>query len=872
MSKTSVLMAAAAMTVVAAFGVTVENDNLAVSFYENDVGKGRVAQIVAKKTGQKFVAGARPMWLVECRRTDDFTKRKVVNSMQTKAFSHHKIADGWVFEYRDVEDCLAEVICRVTADPGDGMIRWRFSATPKPGWAVYETDYPSVCLTPSIGDSPEDDCVVTGDAKGGVVRYPMDPKREYWKSRHYSTSPGHLTSPFGAFYDPAGGLYTAAEDTEGYFKGLLMDRWWRQQLKDGTFREGDFLLEWRHFEFSPTTFSPTYDVVMRAFGGRDGEATDWRDAADIYRAWAKDRRWCRTKMVDRPDLPDWAKKGPAQMKFNRAWFRHPGLVKRWCEEYFTKRFPGVPFVAEIEGWEHHGDWVTPEYFPCYPSDADFTAFCKTLNAAGGHAWAWPGGHHWNVRVGKNPDGSHRLDYSELFEREVKANVCANPDGTPRLDSLSWLGGGESATLCPATAYGRDWWNDYVACGLVSRGVDLVQADQDVCAQVRACWNPKHGHTPGDGRWMTRALRHQFETQLAKTRKLNPWAQFSFEEPNEYYNDLLCFQDYRNCRFFGSEWASVFNYLYHEYITPYQPGSEFYSKWYWVAHSAADGQMPRLPELPDYYFPMPVVSNGGFEEPQLGVAGFVGWYGTRFGQTVVTNDCTEGRYALGMITSPTMTNICAGRLLSPKVLKPGLACKVSVQLKSLRAAGARRGGLRVLEPTKGESLARLVPPAETGVWQRVEATFVVPESSAGVRLDFLATDGVAYLADDVKLYAKGADGAYEEVRLQYGEEVRKFAERWVDLYHANRQWLQHGRHLHPPKIDCERLPYVENFRGRRAELVKPSVFVGAFRSAAGEDAFFMANATDREQTFTLTWRGEKLARTLSPRGLKFEVVK
>jgi len=869
--RKSFVALATALAALAASAVTVENDNLSVSFYESDVGKGRVAQIVAKKTGQKFVTGARPMWQAECRRTDDFTVQKGVNAMQAKGFSYHRLPDGWLFEYRDVGEAMAEVVCRVTADPGDGMIRWRFSATPKPGWAVYETDYPSVFLTPSLGASAADDCVTTGHAKGGVVRHPMDPKREYWKNRHYSTSPGHLASPFGAFYDPEGGLYTAAEDDEGFFKGLLMDRWWRQQLKDGTFREGDFLLEWRHFEFSPTTFSPTYDVVMRAFGGKDGEPADWRDAADIYREWAKDRRWCRAKLADRPDVPAWAKNGPVQMKFNRAWFRHPGLVKRWCGEYFAKRFPGVPFVAEIEGWEHHGDWVTPEYFPCYPSDAAFSEFCATLRTAGGHAWAWPGGHHWNVKVGKNADGSHRLDYSDLFEREVKAHVCANPDGTPRLDSLSWLGGGESATLCPATAYGRDWWNDYVACGLVSRGVDLVQADQDVCAQVRPCWNPRHGHTPGDGRWMTRALRHQFETQLARTRKLNPWAQFSFEEPNECYNDILCFQDYRNCRFFGSEWASVFNYLYHEYVTPYQPGSEFHSKWYWIAHSAADGQMPRLPELPEYYFPMPVVSNGGFEEPQLGLAGFVGWYGTRCGQTVVTNDCTEGRYALGMIASPTLKDIRAGRTLAKADCRPGTEYRLAVQMKSLRANGADRGALVACDPSGKRVFATIPPPSETGAWRRCEATFTLPADAEQVRLEFFAKDGAAYLADDVKLFVKGRDGTFAEVVSRREGDALAFAERWTDIYHKNAKWLQHGRHLHPPKVDCETLPYTEKFRGHVAELVKPSVFVGAFRSADGEDALFTVNATDREQKFALTWRGMRLERTLPPRGLRFEIV-
>ena len=854
----------------AAFAATVENDSLAVTFAENDVGKGRVLQIVAKKTGQKFIGAPRALWQIECRRLDDYTQKKIVDAMAAKSVSYARVANGLVIEYRDVDVCVAEMVCRITADPGDGLIHWHFAATPKAGWAVYETDYPSVYLTPSIGESPEDDCVVTGDAKGGVVRNPMDPKREYWKNRHYQLFPGRLVSTFGAFYDPKGGLYTDVVDEDGNCMGLLMDRWWRHKLPDGTFKEGDFLLEWRHFEFSSTTYKPSYDVTMGAFAGRNGAPTGWRDAADIYRERTKDCYWNRVKLIDRPDVPAWAKNGPVQIKFNRSWFGHPGLIDRWVREYYTKRFPGVPFVATVEGWEHHGDWVTPEYFPCYPSDEAFRRMCASLRKADGHVWAWPGGHHWNVRVGKRQDGTYRLDYTDLFNRKVRPFVCANPDGSPHFASLGWLGGGDSATLCPATDYGRDWWNDFVACGLVSRGVGLVQADQDVGAKVQECWSRDHGHAPGMGRWMTKAMRRQFETQLSKTREIDPWAQFSFEEPNERYNDMLCFQDYRNCRFFGSEWASVFNYLHHEYITPYQPGSEFYSKWYWIAHSAADGQMPRLPERPEYFFEMPAVENGSFENPQLGLSGYAGWFGTRDGQTIVTNDATHGVYSLGVITSEQVPVIDVHRTL-PDVVAPGQTCKVTAQMKLLRANATFRGALRIMDGDGKKEIAQVVPDAEPNVWKLCEATFVVPEGVRRLRLKFAAKDGAAYLVDDVRLLRRTAKGDFEEVRYRMGREQLDFAERWIDVYHANAKWLQHGRHLHPPKITCERLPYTEKFRGRVAQLEMPSVFVGAFRSADGEDALFMVNATDREQKFTLEWEGRALVRTLPARGLKFERV-
>lgn len=76
--------------------------------------------------------------------------------------------------------------------------------------------------------------------------------------------------------------------------------------------------------------------------------------------------------------------------------------------------------------------------------------------------------------------------------------------------------------------------------------------------------------------------------------------FPFEEMHEYFNDIYAFCDYRNCRWTGPEWASVWNYIYHEYVPPFQSGYEQHTKWHWMTFCAVDGQMPRLPMSPNYY--------------------------------------------------------------------------------------------------------------------------------------------------------------------------------------------------------------------------------------------------------------------------------
>lgn len=580
----------------AAVGAEVASSTLRVTFDESR--KGEVVAVVAAGRDYASPVVRWPLFEIACCPSGQFTNRVVASSRTAKAFAVETLPDGVRFVYRDVGGALDAVVCTVTARGPD--VVWRIAATPKSGWALFKTRYPVFALNECLGSTPVDDCVVMGNAKGGILRNPMRPGRVYWKERRNFHYPGSLVSQFGCYYDDAGGLYTAAYDTEAHTKALLMDRWWRLTRPDGSYRHGDLLLEWSRFGYTESPDAQSYDIVTRGFAGADGAPTTWYDAADIYKAWAHRQKWSRTKFLDRSDLPAWTREAPAVMRFNREWFDRPETLKRWLSDYWTKNFPGVPLIAILEGWERHGDWITTEYFPCYPSDEKFKEMMGWIRAAGGHPWPWPGGHHWNVTVGKKTDGAYRLDFSKDFWSRVAPHAVCDPDGKVHLDDLVWLGGGTSASLCPADPWTIDWWNKDIARALVERGCDLVQADQDVGGRVPSCWSVRHGHPPGPGQWETRAMRHQFETMIAEMRTVNPWALFSFEEPHEYYNDLMSFVDYRNCRDAATEWASVFNYLYHEYVSPFQSGAEMYERPFWLAFCAADGQVPRLPLTRAYY--------------------------------------------------------------------------------------------------------------------------------------------------------------------------------------------------------------------------------------------------------------------------------
>ena len=858
--------------------VEIASSTIKAVFDENH--HGRFAGLIDAR-GQDFVSPRNidsALWQVEGCPVGKFAETKTATANMAKRCTVSREGNRLTLTWEDAGACVEKAVATFTAKPGAPEIRCRIVVTPRPGWALIETQFPRFAMNECLGTTATDDAIVMGTGHGGLVRYPMNPRREYWKSRHVGHSPGNLVAQFGSFFDDRGGLYTMAEDADGNEKELLMDRWWRQDRPDGTYTGGAFLFRWSRFEYSETTDTQPYDIVLRGFANPQGEETTWYDAADLYKTWAKRQFWCRKTFLEKTDfLPAWTREAPVVMGFNRRWFDRPAFIKDWLEN-FARKFPGAPFVAILEGWEHHGDWITTEYFPVYPSEEKFAEMMGWLKAANGHFWPWPGGHHWNVQVGKQDNGTYRLDFSKDFWARAAKHAVCRPDGQVRLDNLGWLGGGNSASMCPGDPWSVDWWNKDIACELVKRGADLVQADQDVGARVPTCWSTAHGHKPGPGRWALHAQRHQFETMLEEMRKINPNALFSFEEMHEYFNDIYAFCDYRNCRWPGPEWASVWNYLYHEYVPPFQSGAEQYGKWFWLAFCAADGQMPRLPTSPDYYGDKKdLFANGDFETLTEDGKGFAVWEKPETHE-IVREGAREGRYALRVKTSGKRSQV-ARSVLIDQFWKKGATYRVSMWLKGETHDPVNNACASAIKRVDGKyrnfgGVNFAIPKPEEG-WRKVSSEFTIDPGAESLRFMLNANNGTSFLVDGVTFEQKRADGSFGPVERQAGEmdQVVAFCENWIRLYRGEgRKWLAHGRELHPPKVDCEHVAYSENFRGTEISNVKPSVFATAWEAADGTCALMFANATPYEQTVSYRWNGVWTRTAFKPRELRLVPVK
>ena len=236
--------------------------------------------------------------------------------------------------------------------------------------------------------------------------------------------------------------------------------------------------------------------------------------------------------------------------------------------------------------------MTPDYFPVVPDDATFARLAADLKALGAHVFPWPSGYHWTTTYDKRPDGTFAWDDRARFERIAAPHAIFNRDGARYVRTPFWLRGGDCACLCGGDPWTRDWWNRDICLPLAKLGCEMIQVDQVVGGAYPPCWAKNHPHGPGEGRWKSAAFLDQLRTMRETMRAVQPDAIVCVEEPNEFYNHLVGIQDYRDCESHADEWASVFNYVYHEDLPCFQSNPRRGNR-IWQAHAAADGQIPFL---------------------------------------------------------------------------------------------------------------------------------------------------------------------------------------------------------------------------------------------------------------------------------------
>jgi hypothetical protein len=811
-----------------------------------------VVSLTDVATGRELAANAREprlFQLVFSTKGDISDKRLYVSNREAESVVCQVESEGKTSAARLHFDNLAgrgiQVACTASVTAADPLVRWRLAASYPDDLMLEAVQFPIVVLRTPLGGGTGD-AVVLGLTKGGVYHRPAE-----WKvgTSVDGRQPGSLAAQFACYYDEDVGFFTACEDSVGYPKTCHARR-----TEDG------LSIVWEQHCFAERTFSLDYDVVLTTFRGADPSLpTDWRDAADIYKRWAVEQPWCARTYLRRPDIPDWLKSGPAMVRFTRSWLADTKLIENWLNLYWRRFFQeGLPLIVAYWGWEKVSSWVTPDYFPVYPSDEEFRRLTAATAKLSCHTFPWPSGYHYTLTYGQREDGTFEWDDRERFERVFAPHAVHRRDGSVWREKRSWLRGGETSAMCPGDPWTIDWFNE-IAVELCKRGADMIQVDQVVGGAFPWCYSDAHGHPPGPGPWMTHVFRRQLETALQACRRIQPQAVLCFEEPNELFIQQVAIQDYRDIETLWRDYppstpASVFNYLYHEYLPTFQSNPRQHDKFI-HAYCLVNGQIPHL--IPSEVIgPGPLLVNGGFEtwagNVPSGWEKVSGWQGKEYTGRC-TQDTTEWHSGASSLH---LENSEAGQVVQVsqnvwvgKPFKIGGTYRLSAWMKTRSLAQPNAILLATLtQALKSTGGWRINMPDRSSDWTRGEVTFTVPEGSDFLRIMIHLQGQGEVWVDDLTLEEMRSDGTFRVLMRPETPPDHDLMSQWVKLFYGEgRPYLLHGRMLHPPKLETGMTQYA----GR--EL--PAVLHNAYRAPDGSEAVIVVNATGEQQKAELSWKGK-----------------
>jgi hypothetical protein len=560
--------------------------------------KGAIVSLIDNSSGVEFISPQSSPHLFNLafsKKSETGSPLFYLSSLDAKSFSANLKNGEITLLYNRMSEYPVEVTCTAYMSKKDKLVHWNLSVNIPESLILEEVQFPIVGLKTPLGGNAADDAAFFGHTKGGVIQRPAELKNG---TRFVGILPGTLAAQFGCYYDNRAGFYTAAYDNKGYPKVFEMVR-----MADGV------QMEWKFKVYKEKSYTMDFDAVMSTFNGTDNATpADWRDAADIYKTWALQQKWCATPYAQRKDIPAWMKNGPAMVRFGRDWLAEPQRIMNWLNNYWKRSFPeDIPLITAYWGWEKVAPWVTPDYFPVFPSNEQFTDLVARSRKLGCHAFPWPSGYNWTLTYDKKEDGSFYWDDRKRFDEVARTHAVYKRDGQLKIKASSWLKGGETACMCPGDPWTINWWNKDICEPLIRMGCDMIQVDQ-VFGEVFyspppvffGCYSRSHNHSPGPGLWMTEVFTKQLETMLASIRKIEPEAVVCYEQPNEFFNHFACIQDYRDCESrrdfaFASnhiEWASAFNYIYHEFLPAFQSNPRAGDN-VMTGYCLVNGQMPHM---------------------------------------------------------------------------------------------------------------------------------------------------------------------------------------------------------------------------------------------------------------------------------------
>jgi hypothetical protein len=467
------------------------------------------------------------------------------------------------FSYEGLAGRPLSVMVEVTLPDQSPRAEWRIRVqNDDPSLVLSNVAFPLIFGLSSVGNRGDDDALVFPQLDGMLVNNPGSAMGA--GEGLFATYPADLSLQMMAVYDGDTGLYLAAHDPGGHPKTFAYTPlpW-----------EGEtatlFTINHALPEVGGHDFAPDYPAVLGPFDG------DWYDASMVYKVWAVQQPWTPSPLADRSDVPAWWK--AASPVISSVSYTDDGRavlpaerMPAWAGDYAT--YLERPVTLLTFGWEKHGPWTGPDYFPPRDGEETFRTATEALHADGNHKFVYVSGTVWRLSRKELPN----YDDTARFESVGRPYAAHEQDGTPRFDSFYASIGWRAARMCPATAF----WQDAVvstASDAAELGVDAVSVDEFPIGSIYPCYADDHGHARGSGPWQGAAYRAILERARREGRTANPDLALTSEEPNEFYLDLLdgyvsrdnrpdSFLYAQHLRRFGErlDLVPLFSAVYHEY--------------------------------------------------------------------------------------------------------------------------------------------------------------------------------------------------------------------------------------------------------------------------------------------------------------------
>ncbi len=436
----------------------------------------------------------------------------------------------------EVPTGTVKVSCTFEPDPQQPLIYGNITVDNNSDCQLREVQFPRMTLVPNP-EPAESITLVFPRAYGRSWRNPFDAPRGYLVGTMEPAGfRGSAEMQFGTIYDDAGnGLYWAAYDGEGYHKRFVYDN---KEVR------GQIQLKLAYIPENCLTpgvdFDSPYPIVLGAYQG------DWWDAAQMYREWALQQKWCaRGPLVTRADIPRWVKE-------TDVWIRGQGRygleVHRKFNAHIQELFDGDIGVQ----WYH---WCKPRNFANvlrWPMWEGFPELCRESGERGIHWEPYVNSYQWNSLSPNFPKGGEKW---ALHDEE------GNPQATGYAEE-----GSKPLAIC---ASAQVWRRALVeACvRLVREGHQQgIYLDQLGGQCGRPCYSAEHGHPVGGGHYASDGLREICAAVRTAIREVDPEAAVSGEVQHE---TLLDVTDHRLTHYnVWPQWVNLWAAVYGDMSATY----------------------------------------------------------------------------------------------------------------------------------------------------------------------------------------------------------------------------------------------------------------------------------------------------------------